>query len=51
MNNNQAHYSECCGVLTFMYEYGICPFCKEHCEFVTINDEPIVENIEHDENE
>lgn len=29
----KGHYSNCCGILTFMWEYGICPFCKEHCTF------------------
>jgi hypothetical protein len=26
--------SNCCGVWTNMEEYGICPECLEHCEFI-----------------
>lgn len=26
-------YSNCCGAHTNMEELGICPRCKEHCEF------------------
>lgn len=26
-------YSNCCGAYSDMEEYGICPDCKEHCEF------------------
>jgi len=26
-------YSTCCGAYTDMEEYGICPDCKEHCDF------------------
>lgn len=27
-------YSDCCGAECFMTEYGICPDCLEHCEFI-----------------
>lgn len=27
-------YSECCNVETSMWEYGICPDCKDHCGFI-----------------
>ena len=30
--------SECCGVYTDMPEYGLCPECLEHCEFIEIED-------------
>ena len=26
--------SNCCGASCFMTEYGICPDCLEHCEFI-----------------
>jgi len=26
-------YSNCCGAFTNMEELGICPECKDHCEF------------------
>jgi hypothetical protein len=26
--------SNCCGAWTNMEEYGICPECLEHCEFI-----------------
>ena len=26
--------SDCCGAYTDMTEYGICPECLEHCEFI-----------------
>jgi hypothetical protein len=26
-------YSTCCGTYTNMEEYGLCPECKEHCDF------------------
>ena len=26
--------SDCCGAWTDMEEYGICPDCGEHCDFV-----------------
>lgn len=26
-------YSTCCGAYTNMEEIGICPECKEHCDF------------------
>lgn len=28
------YYSDCCGEHTDMEEYGICPGCLEHCEFI-----------------
>jgi len=31
--------SDCCGASCFMTEYGICPDCLEHCEFITGEDE------------
>ena len=32
--------STCCGAVAGEYEdYGICPSCKEHCDFVTSEDE------------
>ena len=37
--------SECCGAYHEMAEdYGICPDCKEHCEFVE-EDEEFEEDI------
>ena len=32
-------YSDCCGAYTDMEEIGICPDCKEHCEFKWEEDE------------
>jgi hypothetical protein len=32
-------YSNCCGAFTDMEEYGICPDCKEHCDFFNDEDE------------
>ena len=29
-----AGVSDCCGEYTDMEEYGICPGCLEHCEFI-----------------
>lgn len=26
--------SDCCGTPTIHTDYGICPDCKEHCEFI-----------------
>lgn len=26
-------YSDCCGAACSHWEYGICPDCKEHCDF------------------
>ena len=26
--------SDCCGAYTDMEEYGLCPECLEHCEFI-----------------
>ena len=26
-------YSNCCGAYTLETDYGICPDCREHCEF------------------
>lgn len=32
--------SSCCGVSGFEYEdYGICPLCKEHCDFIDLDDD------------
>ena len=31
--------SDCCGASCFMTEYGICPDCLEHCEFITEEDD------------
>jgi hypothetical protein len=28
-----AKVSNCCGASTIHWEYGLCPRCKEHCEF------------------
>lgn len=40
-------YSDCCGAYTNMEEYGICPDCKEHCEFFeTEEDREDIINIE-----
>jgi hypothetical protein len=33
LNLNNMPYSTCCGAYTNMEEYGICPGCKEHCDF------------------
>jgi hypothetical protein len=30
--------SECCGAYTDMPEYGLCPECLEHCEFIEIEE-------------
>lgn len=32
-------YSDCCGAYTDMTEYGICPECLEHCEFINEYDD------------
>ena len=33
-------YSECCGAAAGDYEdVGICPDCKEHCDFIEEDDE------------
>ena len=26
--------SDCCGAHTEMWEYGLCPECLEHCDFI-----------------
>jgi len=26
--------SDCCGASTDMSEYGLCPECLEHCDFI-----------------
>ena len=32
--------SSCCSVSGFEYEdYGICPECKEHCEFIVLGED------------
>jgi len=32
--------SSCCGASDIRYEdYGICPDCKEHCDFIDLNEE------------
>ena len=31
--------SDCCGAYTDMTEYGICPECLEHCEFIDEDEE------------
>lgn len=32
--------SSCCGASGFEYEdYGICPDCKEHCDFVDLDED------------
>jgi len=32
--------SSCCGASGFEFEdYGICPDCREHCDFVDLEDE------------
>ena len=30
-------YSDCCEAYTDMEEFGICPLCKEHCDFHDIS--------------
>lgn len=32
--------SDCCFARTVMYEYGICPKCKDNCCFIEMDDEP-----------
>ena len=39
MNEEDELFSDCCGVVTYYTEMGICPDCLEHCEFVTEDDE------------
>lgn len=41
-------YSSCCGAYTDMPEYGICPDCKDHCDFEEEEDE---EEGEEEQNE
>ena len=41
MNTNEEEDlgSDCCGAYDIEYEdYGICPECREHCEFVVLGD-------------
>ena len=33
--------SDCCGAYTSMWEYGLCPDCLEHCEFIEIEEDEI----------
>lgn len=47
--------SDCCGASVrdpIMLDYGICPDCKDHCEFVDEQDEPnddqIYNNFNHE---
>lgn len=47
--------SDCCGASAtdpVMLDYGICPDCKDHCEFVDEQDEPddyqIYNNFNHE---
>lgn len=47
--------SDCCGAAArdpIMLDYGICPDCKDHCEFIEEQDEPddyqIYNNFNHE---
>jgi len=39
MNNQDEVFSSCCGVSTIETDMGICPDCKEHCDFESLTDE------------
>ena len=43
--------STCCGAQTTMPEYGICPDCREHCDWEDDDDETIAhqETLAQDE--
>ncbi len=32
--NDAMLVSECCGASTFYTDYGLCPQCNEHCDFI-----------------
>lgn len=34
--------SDCCGAYTSMPEYGLCPECMEHCDFVSDEEEDLI---------
>ena len=39
--------SSCCGATASMMEYGICPVCKDHCEFTKEdNDGNVIETYQ-----
>ena len=40
--------SDCCGAYTDMPEYGLCPECMEHCEFIEEEDDLIRFNCTFD---
>ena len=42
-------YSTCCGAYTDMEEMGICPDCRDHCDFEEEEEEE--EEIKKDEEE
>ena len=33
--------SDCCGAYTSMWEYGLCPDCMEHCEFIDVEEDEV----------
>ena len=35
MKQEEEEVSDCCGATCELPELGICPECKEHCEFTT----------------
>ncbi len=43
-------YSTCCGGHTTMPEYGICPDCRDHCDW-EYEDEYELENDQKEENQ
>lgn len=36
-DDSEMKVSTCCGAPCSMTEYGICPECKEHCDFENLN--------------
>lgn len=36
--------SDCCGAYCSNWEFGFCPDCHEHCEFVDLDEEGEEEN-------
>ena len=50
-NKVMSKVSDCCGASNIDFEdYGICPDCREHCEFIEIDDEEEsqVDELYHD---
>lgn len=39
MNDEPEFLSSCCGAASAHMEYGICPECKDHCEFTKVDED------------